>query len=227
MKQYALLLCIMSTSLYPLSTTDRAILNAARTTGTFIAGIVGFLYAQRNADASFRAYLQTQLVSFAAAASGFYLSNWAGKTYLKRKYKVNDRILNIAYQFNYDLATKQKLILQAAEQKNNSILKKYFEELFEEQFGENGTQKFLSLLHEFQLIAYQHTTLNEESRLLQLFIQKIGYDNFILLITILQIGIVPIALLYFDIDKQPSQSIKLVQKLMEAIGFHIKNRNPL
>lgn len=223
MKRYLLLLpFIISSSMYPISKTDRFIIGASAVTGALIGSMVSL-----NATVN----IQQDLIPFIAAVGGVTVGTFSGiyasKAYLKRKYGVSKRVFDIALQFDYDLTTKQKFILQAAEQKNNTVLKKYVEELLEQQFGENGPQKFISLMHEYQLIAKKNKRLREKYTL---FKEKVGQDTTNLFLTVLSMGILPIAILYFDADWagnillvrsifELEKQIKLAQDFMEAIGF--------
>ncbi len=222
---YLLLSLLMSSSLYPLTKTDRRILTAAKVTGTLIGAALGWvggkkmgpsLLRNQNIDFTRQKSLQSLVINpvsvYLGGAVGYKLSGKTSKEYFKRKYGVSSRVLDIALQYNYDLSTDQKLILQAAEQKNNDILKKYLVDLFEQQFGKQETQK---VMREF----FAASIYKEPARRYQSLLEKIGEKDVIRLTTMIQVGIKPIAILYFDRDKAtPSYNATVIESILEALG---------
>ncbi len=152
--------------------------------------------------------------------------------YLQQKHNVSTRVLKIALRYNYDLSTDQRMILEAAEQKNNAILKKYLSDLLQQHFGEHGIEKFQSCMREYRTIAKSH----QSAKIPPLFVAKIGKDTATLLTKVLEIGIMPLAILYFNIDEWNinlhisafgglttlSGKMVIAYDLMKAVGLYKK-----
>ncbi len=229
---YILLSLMISSSIYPISKTDRRILRAAEMTGSTIAGVLSYLGIRQilKEDDDISIALFAIMGGVVAALPGTSLGHHIGKTYLKRKYGVSPRVFNVALQYGYDLSTDQKLILQAAEQKNNPIIKKYLTDIFQKHFGENSIEKIESIMHEFLTLNKMHKPFAE---FYKMFIEKVGANSATLLALVILFGLLPIAILYFDLPVTSGffalrvrysleGQIRLAQDLMEAV--ELKNK---